>query len=101
MCVVKQPDAGQQITQPRSIKSVFSPFHLSCGTSPRLLLEQWPIALGKLAVEICVVSNDNHGVRGEGGNGRRINPMPKDHLVCDACEVGDLRGYWILRLVER
>ena len=85
----------------RAFEVVFPPLDLCRRTAPSLPVEHWPVTLREFAVEACVVRNDDHGVVCERRDSCFVDPLPGDHLVCDASECGDLQRDWLGRFIKR
>src|SRR5690349_10741141 len=86
MSLMEEANASQEISQSRSVEPELSPFHLRCRASPILPLEDGPIALNELPIEVCVVSDNDHRVRSKRRDCVRINPLSRYHFVSDASD---------------
>jgi hypothetical protein len=85
---------------PRPFKAMRTPVDLGCRASPVLVFELGPIAFRKLAVEICVVRNNDVGIGHKGRDGGSVAPLAGNHLIRNAGKGSDFRRYRIGWLVQ-
>src|SRR5579871_1660960 len=89
--LVKEADAVEQIAQARTFEAVLPPIDLGCAAAPSLAFKDRPVSLRELPVESAVVSDDDHRIVHEGGDGGLIDLVSQHQLVCDSRQRGYLR----------